>query len=383
MKELKHRYESATSAQCLAIIARRFSAGRACIAFPVRLNLACLMIAVLISGCGHIDQSPKLNLSPFQFTRPEMGTVFSVTIYGESETAVKPAAEAAFARAEQLNSILSDYDPNSEISKLSRMTDAGPMNSAVHVSDDLWNMLWSAVEASRKSDGAFDITIGPCVKLWRRSASMGRLPSDELLAKARGSVGWQAIELNPEKHEVKLNKSNTRLDVGGIAKGYAAAEMLKIIARKGYTIASCGAAGDLAVGDAPPGKQHWRVAIASLQHPDQTDGYVKIVNASISTSGDTQRYIIIDGVRYSHIIDPRTGLGLTRRTGATVICKAGTNADWLCKPLCILGAEKGMKIIEATEGAAARMVEIETFDGKEKSTFHQSRDWAGFVDDPN
>ena len=221
---------------------------------------ATILLMVLISGCAQPHATETVVLSPYQFTRPEMGTVFSVTIYGENEAAVKPAADAAFARAEQLNSILSDYDPNSEISKLSRLTDDGPMTSPVAVGDDLWNMISSAVEASKMSDGAFDITIGPCVKLWRRSASMGMLPSATLLAKARESVGWQAIELVPDKHRVKLTKPKMRLDVGGIAKGYTAVEMLKVVRSKGYTIASCGAAGDLAVGDAPPGKKFWRIA---------------------------------------------------------------------------------------------------------------------------
>ena len=333
-------------------------------------NLAFTILALiflLASGC-------QRHLGQFQFLRPEMGTVFQVTLYAPNEHAAHRAADAAFARAHELNAILSDYDPNSELSLLSRQTDAGPMAASVAVGPDLWRMLTASVEASRKSNGAFDITLGPCIRLWRRSHSMGELPTPERLAEARKSVGWQAIRLFPETHSVQLLKSKMRLDVGGIAKGYTAMEMVKLLKKLGYPRAMAGAAGDIAVGDPPPGKTHWRVAVQSLEHPGQSDGYVDLRNASISTSGDTERYIVIDGVRYSHIIDPRTGLGLTHRTGATVIATDGSSADWMCKPLCVLGPKEGLKLIEATPGAAARVVTIE---GEEVKTY-QSKGWHQF-----
>jgi thiamine biosynthesis lipoprotein len=137
-----------------------------------------------------------------------------------------------------------------------------------------------------------------------------------------------------------------------------------------------GAAGDLTVGDPPPGKPYWRVAVQSLADPNKTDGYVRMRNVSISTSGDTQRFVIINGQRYSHIIDPRTGLGLTRRIGATVLTPDGTTSDWLCKPPCVLGPEKGLALIDSIPGAAGRVVELDE-QGKEQ-TFESKR-WREFV----
>jgi thiamine biosynthesis lipoprotein len=333
-----------------------------------RLSLASL-IAHLLTGFG--CHRP---LEKFQFVRPEMGTVFQVTLYAPDSIAAKKAADSAFERAHELNGILSDYDPESELSRLSRQSDNGPMAAPVAVGPDLWFILQRAVEASRQSNGAFDITIGPCVKLWRRSHQMGELPSPARLATARASVGWQAIHLFPESHAVQLLKTKMRLDVGGIAKGYAANEMVKRLRSLGFARSMAGAAGDIAVGDAPPGQANWRIAVQSLANPHQSAGYVNLHNASISTSGDTERFIIIDGQRYSHIIDPRTGLGLTHRIGATVICTDGVNADWLSKPLCILGPEQGMSIIESTPGAAARVVTIEG----DETKVYESKRWREF-----
>lgn len=326
-----------------------------------------LLMLLALSGC-------QQHLEKYEFIRPEMGTVFQVVLYAPDASIATQAADALYARAHELNGLLSDYDPESEISRLSRLTDSGPMPAPIAVGPDLWRILEKAVEASRVSNGAFDITIGPCVKLWRRSHSMGELPNPERLAEARKSVGWEAIKLFPETHSVQLLKSKMRLDVGGIAKGYTAMEMVRLLRERHLPRCMAGAAGDIAVGDPPPGKSHWRLAVQALEHPDKTAGYVELRNASISTSGDTERYIIIAGQRYSHIIDPRTGLGLTRRIGATVIATDGTTADSMSKPLSVLGPEEGMRLIESTPGTAARVVTIEG----DHPTVYESKRWHEF-----
>ena len=337
---------------------------------PIKVLIAVTwMLIFYLSGAGC-----QTHLEKFEFIRPEMGTVFQVVLYAPDAAAAKQGADAVFARAEELNGLLSDYDPKSEISRLSRLTDSGPMTAPVAVGPDLWRIIERAVEASRRSNGAFDITIGPCVKLWRRSHQMGELPNSERLAEARKSVGWEAIKLFPETHSVQLLKPKMRLDVGGIAKGYTALEMVRLLRERGLPRAMAGAAGDIAVGDPPPGKSNWRIAVQALEQPDKSAGYVELHNASISTSGDTERYLLIDGTRYSHIIDPRTGLGLTHRIGATVIATDGTTADWMSKPLSVLGPEEGLRLIESTPGAAARVVTIE---GKQTKVY-ESNHWREF-----
>ena len=256
------------------------------------------------------------------------------------------------------------------------MTNSGPMTKPVAVGEDMWRVLSQAYQASEESDGAFDITVGPFVRLWRRSRDLHELPTTQRIEQTRASVGWQAIQLFPQSHSVQLTKPHMRLDVGGIAKGYTAMQCVALIRTFGIRSCMVGAAGDLAVADPPPGKKYWRVAVQSLADPDKSDGYVKLRNASISTSGDTQRFIIIDGQRYSHIIDPRTGLGLTRRIGCTVISPDGTTADWLCKPPCVLGPEKGLALIDRTPGAAGR---VTTIDDNGVKHIYESRRWEDFV----
>src|SRR6185437_5428479 len=181
------------------------------------------------------------------------------------------------------------------------------------------------------------------------------------IEEARKWVGYQFIRLDPDHHAVQLLHEKMRLDVGGIAKGYTSVELLKLLREKfGVNRALCGAAGDIAVGDPPPGKSAWTVALENLDSTAKSRGaYVRLHNYGVSTSGDTERFVIIEGVRYSHIIDPRTGRSLTNRIGCTAIAPDDTVADWLAAAVCILGPEKGLALIERTPGAAARITKVE------------------------
>jgi thiamine biosynthesis lipoprotein len=304
-----------------------------------------------------------------------MGTGFRIVIYSPTTQRADEAAEAAWARIDQLEAELSDYQATSELSRLSARTAEGPMTAPVHVGDDLWRMLVASVEAGRRSENTFDITIGPCVDLWRESRKSRKLPSPQQLAEAKQSVGWQAIWLYPETHSVQLTKAKMRLDLGGIAKGYTAAEALAVIKARGLPHAMVGAAGDLSVGEPPPGKKYWRVGVMSLEKTDGASDYVALRNASISTAGDTERFAIINGVRYSHILDPKTGLGLTRRICCSVLSPSGTTADWIDDAACILGPEKGLALIDGIKGAAGRIV---TLDADGKATVYESKRWREY-----
>jgi thiamine biosynthesis lipoprotein len=288
-----------------------------------------------------------------------MGTVFRLVIWADDEKLAGDAAEAAWNRIDQLNAIFSDYEPESELNRLSRRTDAGPMTDPVDVSEDMWDLLCHSVDAAERSDGAFDITIGPMSRLQRQSRKQGKLPDPAKLKEALADVGWRYIKLDRERHRVQLMHKGMQLDVGGIAKGYTSEQVLKLLSRRGITRALCGAAGDIAVGDPPPDRPDWRVAIESLKNPEEVADYVHFRNYAVSTSGDTYRSAMVNGKRYSHIIDPRTGLGLTYRIGVTTLAPSGTTADWSATAVSILGPEKGLAMIERLGGAAARIVTID------------------------
>lgn len=300
--------------------------------------------------------APGDSLARYEFSQPHMGTLFKIILYAETEAAAQAAAQAAYARVAEVNRKLSDYDPESELSKLSAATSDGPMTTAAPVSDDLWKVLVEAQETSRSSQGAFDVTVGPLTRLWRQSRRAQRLPEKEKLQAALAAVGFEAIELDAEHQAVRLLKANMRLDLGGIAKGYATDEALEVLKERGIRRALIDAGGGMTLGEPPPGEKGWKVALASLDPAGTPAAFVLLSNCGVATSGDAHQYVEIDGVRYSHIVDPRTGMGLTERMSASAIAPTGMQADALTKAICILGAEAGLKIIDATPSAAGLMV---------------------------
>lgn len=300
-------------------------------------------------------------LSRFTYAAIKLGSDFNIVLYASDKPTADAAAGAVFARVDQLNAVLSDYDPESELSRLSRRAHDGPMAQPAAVSRDLWNVLDTAREAFDKSGGAFDVTVGPYVQLWRRSKRQQELPTPERLAEARSAVGFDKLNLDPTRRSALLTAARMRLDVGGIATGYISDECIRLLRRRGINSALIDASGDLAMADPPPGRAGWRVAIQSLTRPKEVAGYVELANCGLSTSGDTYRFVEVDGVRYSHIVDPRTGLGLTRRIGVSVVAPDGITADWMSTAVSVLGPEKGLELVESVPGAAAR---ITTLDGE-------------------
>ncbi len=292
----------------------------------------------------------------FEFQQTHMGSPFDLVLYTMDEPTAIRASNAAFARVAQLNAILSDYDPESELMRLCDRAGSGP----VAVSDDLYRCLARAIEIARASEGAFDPTINPVGRLWRRARRDGKLPDPERLAKARELVGYQNVRLDPNGRTVELTKPGMKLDLGGIAKGFAAQEAQIVLKAQGVRHALVAAAGDIVVTGPPPKSEGWRIGIAPLDGPTPSpDRVLSLRDAAISTAGDAERFVVIDGKRYGHIIDPRTGQSLIRRASVTVVSTLGdaATADGLDTAVFVLGPEKGLPLVEATPGAAALYVE--------------------------
>jgi thiamine biosynthesis lipoprotein len=287
-----------------------------------------------------------------------MGTKFRIVLYAADEVSAREVARMAFARIAALDDCMSDYKPQSELMRLCAKAGGEP----VAVSAELFTVLEKAQEVARKSDGAFDVTVGPIVRLWRLARRTGRLPDPEKLAKARALVGYRNVKIDPTAKTVQLLKAEMQLDLGGIAKGFAADEALAVLKKRGIDSALVAAGGDIAVSGPPPGKDGWDIAIAALEAGD-IPPHLLLHDAAVSTSGDAEQFVEIDGVRYSHIVDPRTGLGLTGRSEVTVVAKRGIDSDSLTKVAAVLGPDKGLPIIEQS-GAAGRVIRL-TDKGKE------------------
>jgi FAD:protein FMN transferase len=306
----------------------------------------------LASLCVFTAAEAEPALSRHAFAEKHMGTLFRIIVWAADKETAGTASKAAFARVSELNAIMSDYLSTSELMRLCRKAGGEP----VKVSSELFFVLSRAQKAARDSDGAFDVTVGPVVCLWRRARRTGRMPDAKDLEAARALVGYKNIVLDEKSQTIVLLKPGMQLDLGGIAKGYAADEALKVLSKHGLKRALVAAGGDIAVSDPPPGKPGWRIEIAAIDPDKEGKRYLVLANSAISTSGDAEQYVEIDGKRYSHIVDPRTGLGLVGRMSATVVAPNGITSDSLTKVIAVLGPKKGLEIIERTRGVSGRFV---------------------------
>jgi len=295
-------------------------------------------------------------LERFEFTEPQMGVPFRIVMYAPDRSAADFAARAAFDRIRRLNDILSDYDTDSELSRQSQTAGSG---QAVKISDELWFVVKRSQELARRIERSLVVTVGPAVSIWRKARREKRLPDPAKLARALEAVGYQKLRLDPRRRTARLLAPYMRLDLGAIAKGYAVDEALKILRSRGVTRALVSGGGDMAAGDPPPDKAGWRIELAALDVTNAPAArFVLLANAGLATSGDLFQHLEIDGKRYSHIVDPRTGMGLTDHSLVTVIAPDGMTADSLATAVSVLGPEKGIELIEQTKNAAASIVRI-------------------------
>jgi len=311
-------------------------------------------LLVLLLTCSSCVTPSAPRLRRFEFTQPQMGLPFRIVLYAVDGSVAESAAAAAFQRIAQLNGSMSDYEPESELSQLSRTAGTG---QAVPVSPDLWNVLERAQELARLSGGAFDVTVGPVVGLWRKARRERKFPNTEQLTAARAAVGYEKLQLDPHRRTAKLLAPGMRLDLGAIAKGYAVDQALGVLEKRGVTRALVAGGGDMALGAPPPGAKGWRIEIAPLDVTNAPPArFVTLSHMGLATSGDVFQNVEIGGKRYSHIVDPRTGIGLTDHSLVTVIAPDGITADGLATAVSVLGPTAGLKLIAKMKGAKAHVV---------------------------
>lgn len=272
-----------------------------------------------------------------------MGVRTRIVVYAPAAAAAEAGAAAAYEEIGRLEQVMSDYRPDSEVSRLS----AGSGGPPVRISQDLFVVLEAAQRPAAETGGAFDVTAGPLVRLWREARRTGVMPAAPDVAEARKRVGYGKVVLDPAARTARLTTPGMQLDLGGIGKGYAAQAAVNVLRQRGLPRCLVALAGDIVVGDAPPGEHGW-----AIDTPLLPGGRVVLADAAVSTSGDTEQFVEIGGVRYSHIVDPRTGLGLTTRAAVTVIAPDGTTADSFATAICVAGAEKGFDLVREHPGVA-------------------------------
>jgi FAD:protein FMN transferase len=292
--------------------------------------------------------SPRDALARYTFSQYHMGVDARLVIYAPNQEAAEKAGAAAFARIAALDSIMSDYRRDSELMRLCARAGGPP----IRVSPDLFLVLQRAQKVSRESNGAFDVTVGPLIALWRAARKTAVLPAPAEIERARRLVGWKKVRLNQSKRTVQLTVRGMKLDLGGIGKGYAADEAQRVLKKHGIKHALVEMGGDIVVSSAPPGTEGWTIRVPNAGNdPQPTDRH--FADRALSTSGDTEQFVVIGGRRYSHIIDPRTGQALTKRVQVTVIAPNGLTSDPLSKVVSILSEQDRNKLLKSYPGTTA------------------------------
>lgn len=275
-----------------------------------------------------------------------MGSRCSIVIESQSEPEAAHAAAAAFDEIARIERVLSDYRADSESMLLTRQE-----THAWHpVSATLMDVLLQSRDIHNRTQGAFDPTVGGYTYLWRQP----KQPSRTDLEAASSRVGFRLLQLDQNKSQARFEQAGIILDFGGIGKGYAAQRALEVLRARGFSIVSIDMGGDIVFGDAPRDQpEGWRVEIITGISETRVE---YLSNCAIATSGDLERFYEYNGVRYSHIVDPRTGLGITQRRAASVIADDGALADALASAISVLGQESIDQLQEQFPGVRITLV---------------------------
>ena len=302
-------------------------------------SIICLIASLVATGCGKPISHKE--------TRMLMGTMVSVEIVGNSSEDVARITEKVWSEAARLDSVFSLYLPDSEISRINREAGRYP----VPVSDEMMEVLSCAEDISRITDGAFDISVGPLMEIWGFFPERkGRVPSEEEVANSMARVGWRAIELDRSAGTIHFAKVGMEIDLGALAKGYVVDRLAELLRKEGIDNAMVNAGGDIyCLGDNPGGR-NWRIGIEHPRDEGEILTVLELKNRAVATSGDYRNYFIKSRLRYSHIIDPRTGRpARSKVVEVSVMAPDCMTADGLATSMFVMGAAKGINLLKEIE----------------------------------
>lgn len=293
--------------------------------------LLLLFITALLAPAG------KPEMSRAEGSVDTMGSTFSVVAYGEDRDQLQSAVESALEEARRLDRLLSNYRPESEWSQVNRDAADHP----VHVSPELFNLLAACVDFSRQSEGTFDITVGPLMKIWGFYKGSGHLPHRAEVRGILDYVGYRGLILDPANQTVKFAKKGMEIDPGGIGKGYAVDRMAGTLKENGIRSALISGAGSsiYAIGHPPQDPEGWKVNIKNPKNTSKSVASVYLKDDSMSTSGSYEKFFYAEGKLWSHIMDPRTGYPSIGMLSVSVVTPRTIDSEAWCKPYYILGRD--------------------------------------------
>ena len=301
-------------------------------------------------------------LNRFEFPGNKMGSSFNIIFYHADSVEAVSLAKECFLIVDSLNNIFNDYSSESEVGKLASQKN----QTDIKVSDELFSMIIRSRDAWKRSGKTFDITIGTLTQLWRKAKKENRFPSEAEVKAAKDLTGFKNLLINERAKTISFKKLGIRFDFGGIVPGYSAQRVIDFLKTKNVNIALVDASGDIVMGDAPPGKDGWTIGINLPENENEIwDKKLELKNFAVSTSGDVYRYTIHNGIKHSHIINPRTGYGVTSQRNVTVITRNGADSDWLATACSILPIKKAMSLAKKEHAA----ILIATLNGEKIVTY--------------
>ena len=305
----------------------------------------------------------------YTYSTQKMGSPFNLVLYADTKQIADSAAQESFRLVDSINLICSDYDSTSELFKLRYSVVGLP----VRVSPILFELLYVAKAANKDAYGSFDITVGPLSRLWRNARKSQQFPTNGAINTARNRIGFNKVQLDSAAQTITFLQPNMQLDMGAIAKGYAADMVLALLQSHGITNALVDAGGDMVVAGMPPQKKGWTIGINVPGQQEQLlEPKLILSNKAVATSGDAFQYMLHEGKKYGHIIDPRTGYGVTFQRNVTVVAPDATTADWLATACSILTLNqvkilakkyKSEVLITTLQNGRIRKVSFGQFDG--------------------
>ncbi|MCW3110839.1 MAG: ApbE family lipoprotein [Segetibacter sp.] len=295
------------------------------------------IVFVLITCCVNVHGQEK----KFSFTREKMASPFTIILYDTDSLSANHSANECFNLVDSFVNIFSDYNDKSELNRLSYSSGSGRF---VPVSPALYDIIRESEKAYKLSKGAFDITMGPVIRLWRKARKEKQFPSAPAIAEKMKTAGFDKVQIDTVSKSIKLIQPGMQLDLGGIAQGYIAQKVLERLFSHNIKKALIDVSGDIATGNPPPGKEGWTIGVNLPESEDLQNKQLLLHNTAVSTSGDLYQYIEHKGKRYSHIINPTTGYGIATQKNVTVIANNATTADWLATACSILPVKKAKRL---------------------------------------
>lgn len=317
-----------------------------------RFLLSATLFLFVISGYSQ-EMDAAAPLQVFQRTLKLMGSRFDLTVVADNQTQGDAYLDMAIAEISRIERLISSWDANSQTSKINQNAGVAP----VKVDQELFNLIQRAIKISKLTQGAFDISYASMDRIWKFDGSVMEMPSEEAIRQSVAKVGYQNIVLDQEKGTVFLKKEGMKIGFGAIGKGYAADRAKALLLKNGVTSGIINASGDLnAWGTQPDGKD-WMVAIVNPLNKEKVFSWLPVKDQAVVTSGNYEKFIILNGERYTHIIDPRTGHPSKGVRSATIFTANAELADALATSIFVMGVNTGLDFVNQLKGVECILVD--------------------------